>query len=483
LSALASAVEEDVVPVGPQYTLQVKACVSNKPKEEGVAIGFYCYQSSGSTTPEEEEENVSTTHTGMPLSPAPRNHENDTCHHSLGGSAYFQLHRNTFEAYYSAIYSSLDYIIQQSQQELQQPIRSLLVQCDHDIVVHQLNDVYEIQRPTLRALYWKVMELKEVHFDNVQFEFIPSSEITKAGEYAMKALGSKDLTMAITTTTKKKKKNHSPHFVTLKDPMAPTSHRKYSDVYDDIVNDDIPQMSTSLPTIETQVTTTTTTTESTLTSQKSRVTVPTSSFDALSSVDNDKEEEKQKESLVSISDKHSSIIVDKELVEETIDPKTADPGTQNDVPVCVPDHLYILEFDGGSRGNPAGVAGAGMVLYDTGESGNDKQEVWVAWEYLGYGQVTNNQAEYTGLIRGLEAALARGVRKIAVYGDSELIIKHITGKYRVRNAKLIPLWKQTLELLEKFDSYSVHHIRRHLNSRADSLANIAMDNQESGSSD
>ena len=124
-----------------------------------------------------------------------------------------------------------------------------------------------------------------------------------------------------------------------------------------------------------------------------------------------------------------------------------------------------------------------MVLYDTGPAGDEMNEVWVGWDYLGFGKMTNNQAEYSGLIAGLEAALARGVRKISIYGDSNLVIKHISGEYRVRNEKLKPLWKKTKDLLKNFDSYELHHIRRHLNSRADGLANLAMDNQESGSSD
>ena len=152
-------------------------------------------------------------------------------------------------------------------------------------------------------------------------------------------------------------------------------------------------------------------------------------------------------------------------------------------PSIHPNHLYILEFDGGSRGNPTGSAGAGMVLYDTGPDGHDKQEVWVGWEYLGHGQMTNNQAEYTGLIGGLEAALARGIRKITVLGDSDLIIKHIRGEYKVRSDKLRPLWKKAMGLLNKFDSYEMRHIYRHHNSRADGLANLAMDELESGSSD
>ena len=97
--------------------------------------------------------------------------------------------------------------------------------------------------------------------------------------------------------------------------------------------------------------------------------------------------------------------------------------------------------------------------------------------------MTSNQAEYSGLIAGLEMALKQGIRKIAVYGDSQLIIKQMKGEYQVKNEGLKPLWKKTNELLEKFDSVSLHHIPRNLNQRADSLANFAMDSRNSGSSD
>ena len=134
-----------------------------------------------------------------------------------------------------------------------------------------------------------------------------------------------------------------------------------------------------------------------------------------------------------------------------------------------PDKLYLLQFDGGSRGNP-GLAGTGMVLFDT----ESDLEVWSGCEFLKH-KATNNVAEYMGLVRGLECALFMGVKRVTVEGDSELIVKQIKGIYKVRNAGLKDLYTQVLTLIASFKSFSIAHIPREENGRADKLANEAMD--------
>ena len=126
-----------------------------------------------------------------------------------------------------------------------------------------------------------------------------------------------------------------------------------------------------------------------------------------------------------------------------------------------------LFADGGSRGNP-GPAASGAVLFD--ESGAVLREVGT---YLGV--ATNNVAEWTGLLTGLEAALELGVDDIAVRLDSELVVKQISGAYRVKNEGLIPLHAKAKILLRKFAHVDVQHVRRKMNAAADALVNQVLD--------
>jgi len=130
-------------------------------------------------------------------------------------------------------------------------------------------------------------------------------------------------------------------------------------------------------------------------------------------------------------------------------------------------HLYT---DGASRGNP-GEAGAGIAILDA--QGN---ELVGTGEYLG--QCTNNEAEYRALLLGLAKCREFGRGRIKIHLDSELIVKQIRGEYRVKHPNLIPLFQQTMQRLSGFASFSIIHVRREKNSRADELANQAIDNHE-----
>jgi ribonuclease HI len=123
--------------------------------------------------------------------------------------------------------------------------------------------------------------------------------------------------------------------------------------------------------------------------------------------------------------------------------------------------------DGGSRGNP-GPAASGAVLFD--EGGALLREVGT---YLGV--ATNNVAEWTGLVTGLEAALEMGIDDLAVRLDSELVVKQISGQYRVKHAGLIPLHAKAKVLLRKFARVDVQHVRRKENAAADALVNQVLD--------
>jgi ribonuclease HI len=126
-----------------------------------------------------------------------------------------------------------------------------------------------------------------------------------------------------------------------------------------------------------------------------------------------------------------------------------------------------LFADGGSRGNP-GPAASGAVLYD--DQGDVIEEIGT---YLGV--ATNNVAEWTGLLEGLKAALARGIDEIAVRLDSELVVKQLSGAYRVKNAGLIPLHAEAKSLLRKFAHVDVRHVPRKQNAAADAVVNQVLD--------
>ena len=130
-------------------------------------------------------------------------------------------------------------------------------------------------------------------------------------------------------------------------------------------------------------------------------------------------------------------------------------------------HLYT---DGASRGNP-GEAGAGITILD--EQGH---ELVGTGKYLG--KCTNNEAEYRALLLGLDKCREFGNGRIKAHLDSELIVKQILGEYRVKHPNLKPLFQEAMQRLSGFVSYSITHVRREKNSRADELANQAIDNYE-----
>ncbi len=127
-----------------------------------------------------------------------------------------------------------------------------------------------------------------------------------------------------------------------------------------------------------------------------------------------------------------------------------------------------IHIDGGSRGNP-GPAAAGIVIVDP-RNGRALRELGV---FLG--QATNNAAEYRGLLRALEEAIALGATDLAIHSDSELMVRQIHGQYRVKSDELRPLFQQALTLLRQVSKWTLTHVRREKNQRADQLVNAALD--------
>lgn len=126
--------------------------------------------------------------------------------------------------------------------------------------------------------------------------------------------------------------------------------------------------------------------------------------------------------------------------------------------------MHTLYFDGCSKGNP-GRAGAGAVIYDASNN-----EVFAESVFAGY-SATNNEAEYTGLILGLNTALKQGITELRVCGDSQLVIRQMQGNYRVNSAKLAPLHQCAITLASKFAKIEYEHVYRDSNARADALSN------------
>lgn len=128
---------------------------------------------------------------------------------------------------------------------------------------------------------------------------------------------------------------------------------------------------------------------------------------------------------------------------------------------------WLLVFtDGASRGNP-GPAAAGFVLYaEQGELHREARSL---------GVLTNNQAEYRALLLGLAAARRLGGERVEIAMDSELVVRQLEGRYKVKHPLLKPLYEEARLALTAFSAWRVRHIPRAENALADALANQALD--------
>ena len=135
------------------------------------------------------------------------------------------------------------------------------------------------------------------------------------------------------------------------------------------------------------------------------------------------------------------------------------------------DGEWIVQTDGASRGNP-GAASIGAVVYDP-----KGREAHTVSERIGH--ATNNEAEYLAAIAGLEAALALGATRVRLRMDSELVVRQLEGRYKVRHPRLQPLFGQLLDLRRRFEGFRAEAVPRAQNKRADQLANMALDSVDS----
>jgi ribonuclease HI len=126
-----------------------------------------------------------------------------------------------------------------------------------------------------------------------------------------------------------------------------------------------------------------------------------------------------------------------------------------------------VNVDGGARGNP-GPAAVGAVVRDAeGEVLEERGER--------IGRATNNVAEYKALLMGIEMAATHGAGELELVGDSELVVRQVEGRYKVKDATMRELHTEVKRALAGFDSWTIRHVSRESNADADRLVNEALD--------
>lgn len=127
--------------------------------------------------------------------------------------------------------------------------------------------------------------------------------------------------------------------------------------------------------------------------------------------------------------------------------------------------------DGGSRGNP-GPSASGAVIKSV-HDGKDNETLALVSRYLG--KTTNNQAEYTAIIIGLERAKTLGATEVEMLMDSELAVRQLTGVYKVKNPDIAKRFVEVHNLVQDFKQVTFRHIPREKNKEADALVNQCID--------
>ena len=132
----------------------------------------------------------------------------------------------------------------------------------------------------------------------------------------------------------------------------------------------------------------------------------------------------------------------------------------------------LINIDGAARGNP-GPAGIGVIIKE--ESGLFERELW---EYIG--EASNNVAEYQALLLALREAGKLKPERVSIRSDSELLVRQIEGRYRVKHPRLLELHSQACDLIRTIPSFHIEHVGRESNGQADALAKRAVDEALAG---
>ncbi|MGA7226571.1 MAG: reverse transcriptase-like protein [Candidatus Acidiferrales bacterium] len=151
--------------------------------------------------------------------------------------------------------------------------------------------------------------------------------------------------------------------------------------------------------------------------------------------------------------------------------KSAVPGSarlfSDSHPAAPPAGVHIANIDGASRGNP-GPASYAVVL-------RDPQGKIVLELAKNIGRETNNVAEYFALLSALDYATTHNIAALRIRSDSELLVRQMQGRYKVKSADLKPLHERAAKLARQLQYFAIEHVRRELNRDADALANVALD--------
>jgi ribonuclease HI len=126
-----------------------------------------------------------------------------------------------------------------------------------------------------------------------------------------------------------------------------------------------------------------------------------------------------------------------------------------------------VNVDGGARGNP-GPAAIGVVVRDADGAVLEERGEPI-------GRATNNVAEYRALLAGIELAAAHGATELELRGDSELVVRQVEGRYKVKSPDMQQLHAEVVRALQPFQSWSIRHVPRAENAAADALVNQALD--------
>jgi len=135
--------------------------------------------------------------------------------------------------------------------------------------------------------------------------------------------------------------------------------------------------------------------------------------------------------------------------------------------------VFRAAIDGGSRGNPGPAAWGVAVLDETGACIEEHGDP--------IGRATNNVAEYQALLEALDLAARRGATRVEIRSDSELLVRQIQGRYRVRHPALQPLHAEAAQRIRALEAFRIVHVRRAENRDADRLVNQALDRAAAGS--
>ncbi|HWG58441.1 MAG TPA: reverse transcriptase-like protein [Candidatus Acidoferrales bacterium] len=132
-----------------------------------------------------------------------------------------------------------------------------------------------------------------------------------------------------------------------------------------------------------------------------------------------------------------------------------------------PAGVHTAYIDGASRGNPGPAAYAVLVRDPEGKTVFEMGKK--------FGRDTNNVAEYYGLLAALDYATSHGIRSLRIRSDSELLVRQMQGRYKVKSPGLKPLHERASRLARQISYFTIEHVPREMNREADALANAVLD--------